>query len=260
MKEYQVFIAFKNVDQKGNRTPESYHAETIYEFLTQNGLKVFNSNITLEKRGIGEYKKSIDEALDMAKILIAVGTSKENLDSEWVRYEWDSFYTDILRGIKPEGRVFTYIDQIEPNQLPRTLRQTQSIKHSNDSLEHLYCFVINALNEPDRGTSTLKKDYLEKTDRLEAIILKKISGEGPPIISVPFGSTFRIGKKRGNDIILTGKGISRYHADLEYGAEGLLIHDRGSTNGTFVNTERIVSKELKKDDVIEFDIIKFQVC
>ena len=53
-----------------------------------------------------------------------------------------------LSGIKPEGRVFTYVDGVEIASLPRALRQTQCIEHSSDSMERLYRFVARALEIP----------------------------------------------------------------------------------------------------------------
>jgi hypothetical protein len=77
--------------------------------------------------------------------MIAVGTSTENLNSEWVRYEWDGFYNDILSGVKPSGKLFTYVAGLRPAQLPRTLRQTQTFIHSSDALGQLHKFIVQAL-------------------------------------------------------------------------------------------------------------------
>jgi hypothetical protein len=78
-------------------------------------------------------------------VLIAVGTSTEHLESEWVRYEWDGFFNDIISGVKPDGRVFSYVEGVEVKALPRALRQSQAITHRDGSLELLYRFVANAL-------------------------------------------------------------------------------------------------------------------
>jgi hypothetical protein len=52
----------------------------------------------------------------------------------WVRYERDGFYNDILSGVKPGAKLFTYVAGLRPAQLPRTLRQTQTFIHSSESL------------------------------------------------------------------------------------------------------------------------------
>ena len=46
------------------------------------------------------------------------------MESSWVRYEWDGFFNDVLSGQK-EGHLFSYIDDMSPSDLPRTLRQLQ---------------------------------------------------------------------------------------------------------------------------------------
>jgi hypothetical protein len=144
-KKYDVFIAFKNLNEDGTPTRDSILAQSIFDLLSRRGLTVFFSIITLEQLGIAAFQKAIDDALDSAHILVAVGTSSENLDSEWVRYEWSGFVNDILSGLKPDGRVFTYVENMKTSGLPRGLRQTQVITHGQGSEERLYNFVANAL-------------------------------------------------------------------------------------------------------------------
>ena len=93
---YDVFISFKNLDERGVPTRDAQLANEVYNFLRSKGLSVFISTVTLESLGVSNYKKAIDDALDAASIMVAVGTSTENLNSEWVRYEWDGFDNDIL--------------------------------------------------------------------------------------------------------------------------------------------------------------------
>ena len=84
---YDVFISFKNLDERGVPTRDAQLANEVYNFLRSKGLSVFISTVTLESLGVSNYKKAIDDALDAASIMVAVGTSTENLNSEWVRYE-----------------------------------------------------------------------------------------------------------------------------------------------------------------------------
>lgn len=54
--------------------------------------------------------------------------------------------------------------------------------------------------------------------------------------------------------------VSRLHAKIEYRQESFYISDLSSTNGTFVNDERITeAKELKENDVIKFANVSYQV-
>ena len=55
------------------------------------------------------------------------------------------------------------------------------------------------------------------------------------------GERVTIGKGDGNDIVLDDATVSRLHASLEQFAEGWCVNDLGSSNGTFVNGDRIWS-------------------
>ena len=131
--EYDVFISFKNLLPNGESTRDSKLAREVHDYLVGRGLSVFFGNVSLESLGISEYKKAIDVALDVSQVLVAVGTTREHLEARWVRYEWDSFFNDILSGVKPSGRVFAYVDGIRILDLPRSLRQAQTFIQGEDS-------------------------------------------------------------------------------------------------------------------------------
>ena len=143
---WQIFISFKNLDRDGKPTPDSVLADDLYQYLSRRGFRVFFSNRSLEKLGISAYKREIEDALDRAKVLIVVGTSIENISSEWVRYEWDSFHSDIIGGAKQDGRIFVYADDIQLTTLPRALRQSQVFEHGQRTRERLGNFIQNSLN------------------------------------------------------------------------------------------------------------------
>jgi len=96
-----IFISCKNLDEHGVQTRDSEIAAEVYKFLTGKGLSVFLSTFTLEQLGASAYTREIDSALESATVLLAIGTSADHLNSEWVRYEWDSFSNAIRSGGKP---------------------------------------------------------------------------------------------------------------------------------------------------------------
>ena len=49
----------------------------------------------------------------------------------------------------------------------------------------------------------------------------------------------RIGTRESNDLILTDKSVSGYHAEIVRQSHGWRLHDLGSTNGTFVGGLRV---------------------
>jgi hypothetical protein len=68
---------------------------------------------------------------------------------------------------------------------------------------------------------------------------------------IPLDSTLlHIGRGLDNDIILEDSRVSRTHAQLVYRARRFYIGDAGSTNGTFVNGERVGERALRDRDVI----------
>ena len=170
-----VFISCKNLDENGGQTRDAEIAAQIYDFLTGKGLNVFLSTFTLEQLGAADYSREIDSALEAATVLVAIGTSADHLNSEWVRYEWDSFANDIRSRRKPNGRIFTYIEGIPITASPRGLRQTQTFVHGKDPLERLYNFINKALRplaeqreheEKERLAAERRK--VEEKERLEA--------------------------------------------------------------------------------------------
>ncbi|MBT7065164.1 MAG: TIR domain-containing protein [Verrucomicrobia bacterium] len=177
---YDVFISSKNMDEAGEPTRDLALAQNIFDALSARGLRVFLSKVSLETSGVAGYKKAIDDALDTASTLVVVGTSAKNLNSRWVRYEWDGFFNDVLSGVKPKGRVFVYVEDLRIPDLPRALRQTQCITHGASSIDHLYQFIVNAAHSPEQGTPaplTGKKPVTHKqaasTTTKHSIVIEK---------------------------------------------------------------------------------------
>lgn len=90
-KPYDIFICYKETDDKGDRTLDSVLAQDIYDALTEKGYRVFFSRITLEDKLGQEYEPYIFAALNSAKILLAVGTDYEYYNAVWVKNEWSRY-------------------------------------------------------------------------------------------------------------------------------------------------------------------------
>jgi hypothetical protein len=59
-----------------------------------------------------------------------------------------------------------------------------------------------------------------------------------------------IGRNSANDIVLNEPVVSGEHAALQLGAKVATITDLNSTNGTFVNGERVNKRSLQHNDVV----------
>ena len=88
---YDVFICYKETDEKGERTMDSVLAQDIYDALTEKNYRVFFSRISLEDKLGQEYEPYIFSALNSAKVMLAIGTDYEHYNAVWVKNEWSRF-------------------------------------------------------------------------------------------------------------------------------------------------------------------------
>ncbi|WP_096085557.1 FHA domain-containing protein [Agaribacterium haliotis] len=78
------------------------------------------------------------------------------------------------------------------------------------------------------------------------------------VIALPPGSK-TIGRSHECDVCLNVVHLSREHARITVSNNQIRIEDLASSNGTFVNGERIKSKQLKHGDDIAFDTLHFRL-
>jgi hypothetical protein len=62
----------------------------------------------------------------------------------------------------------------------------------------------------------------------------------------------RIGRGDENEVVLADRGVSRSHAIVDVGGTEPVVRDLGSTNGTFVNGERVEARRLRDGDELMF--------
>jgi DNA-binding NtrC family response regulator len=60
-----------------------------------------------------------------------------------------------------------------------------------------------------------------------------------------------IGKRETNDVALTDKTVSRQHLSIDYADDSFILHDKGSTNGSYLNGNRVKEAYLTPGDVIK---------
>lgn len=142
--DYEVFISYKCSDEQGNKTLDFAIAQELYFTLTNMGYNTFFSSNTLEQIGSSRYKADIDSALDTAKVMIVVLSKEEYALSQWVQYEWDSFYNDYLSGVRKDAYLFTLTTSLNVHKLPRTLRIVQNFDYK-DGLSHICEYIKNVI-------------------------------------------------------------------------------------------------------------------
>lgn len=123
-KPYDIFICYKETDNNGQRTKDSVFAQDIYNQLVQAKYNVFFSRITLEDKLGTEYEPYIFSALNSAKVMLVIGTTKENFEAVWVKNEWSRFL-ELLRKEKNRVLIPCYRDMDAYN-LPQELSLFQA--------------------------------------------------------------------------------------------------------------------------------------
>ena len=121
---FDVFICYKETDERGVRTRDSVLANDLYYELTNEGYKVFFSRITLEDKLGTAYEPYIFAALRSAPVMVVVGTKPEYLNAPWVKNEW-SRYLALIRGGAKKTLIPAYRD-MDPYDLPDAFSHLQA--------------------------------------------------------------------------------------------------------------------------------------
>ncbi len=169
----EVFISFKNTDFSGNPTPDRHVAQELYDELNSRGIHTFFSDATLLTLGQSIYKRAIDEALESTQILVVVATAREFLESEWVKYEWESFHQDILSGMKRGAQIVPFLGNLSREQTPRSLRDFQTFHIGSHHVSAVADFVEKALEATKQQQSSVSEFSSEEKQHAKSELSSK---------------------------------------------------------------------------------------
>ncbi len=125
---FDIFICYKETDDRGRRTRDSVLANELYYQLKQEGYKVFFSRITLEDKLGSAYEPYIFAALNSAKVMVVLGTKPEYFNAVWVKNEW-SRYLALIKAGKKKTLIPAYRD-MDPYELPEEFAYLQALDMS----------------------------------------------------------------------------------------------------------------------------------
>lgn len=94
---------------------------------------------------------------------------------------------------------------------------------------------------------------------LPKFVMRGVSG---PTFGKTFGVTgaLTLGRSAECDISIPSDEISRHHAKLQLVADGVMVEDMGSANGTFVNNQRVHGSTLMRHgDELRLDTVRFML-
>ncbi len=80
-----------------------------------------------------------------------------------------------------------------------------------------------------------------------------------PAVQEPEPEALTIGRGRENSIVLDDMLVSRHHVRITADADGLILEDLGSRNGTYVNGRRVERTHLSEGDRIGIGAATFEV-
>jgi adenylate cyclase len=86
-----------------------------------------------------------------------------------------------------------------------------------------------------------------------------VSFTGDQTFELPHGRSLVVGRGVTSDIAIYDPTISRRHAELTVGTDGVQVKDLGSSNGTCINGSRVSAGRLHPNDSITFGKVLFQL-
>jgi hypothetical protein len=95
---------------------------------------------------------------------------------------------------------------------------------------------VDLVGDATLATGTLRAEALTRLTEAELWISDAL---GRRVRLDPTSGRVRLGRGTTNDVVIASQRISRHHAELRWDEAGWRVHDLGSTNGTFVDGERV---------------------
>lgn len=159
---------------------------------------------------------------------------------------------DDLERLRPDG---AYLER-EWSQLLIDMASRVDIAFSDGGVE--ICLQPRASIPP--GAVEIEPGSLELTERIEYPSAKRAAGrfqlrmvKGVPAYGVyAIDGSLHVGRSDDSELFLVDPSVSRHHAVIDVESGWPIVHDLGSTNGTFVNGERIEMRRLTSGDLITF--------
>lgn len=129
----RVFISAKSADFG--------YAREVFDFLKSHGIVAFLSDESLPELGSSDYRKEIDRALDQADHMVVVTSSREHVESTWVEAEWGFFVNEKRSGRKTGNLVTIVTRDLQPKDLPPSLRYYEVLPFQPKAFEKLLRYV-----------------------------------------------------------------------------------------------------------------------
>ncbi|MCX4750681.1 FHA domain-containing protein [Kitasatospora sp. NBC_01287] len=156
----------------------------------------------------------------------------------------------VLRAGAGDGRLShdTFIRRMELVLTARSAAELDAVLADLPADGPLARFTLRTVGRLSAFTVRLRDAW--RAERLPGLTLPQL---GP--------AALRVGRAPGSDLRLTDISVSRWHAELRRNANGWVLYDLGSTNGTQVNGHRVTGGvPVRPGDQISFGSQAFRVA
>ena len=126
---YDVFLSY-NENENNARTRDSYKAEEIYKELEKKGYRVFSSRECLKNVEVTKIQPIIFAALMSSKVMLSIGSSKDQFYSTWEKNEWSRFMS-LMQDNRNKFLIPCYYN-MDSNDLPEEFMMLQAEDVSNN--------------------------------------------------------------------------------------------------------------------------------
>ena len=222
------------------------------------------------------------ELIERLKLLLDTEATEDETGRRFVphnirlKMQWDKFSTDSdesLRKLEEEFLTAT-VDHIndrhyytlaplsvviKPDYFTQGVKLFVSFeKFADEECEAAVHVPVPGAVEADAGSAP------EPSARFTVFVrFQARSGERQLTFDLAPGDRLGIGRTKQNDITLDDESVSKIHASLSLtDAGGVVVSDTGSTNGTFINGERIAygkAHDLAPDDVLKIGLVELYI-
>lgn len=188
---YDVFICFKASDDNNQETEDAKELKNLYIYLTNKGLKVFFSPITLNQSGIfgAAVEPYIFNALDKSNMMLVYGSSPEYLSTTWVQNEWSRYLRAMSRGKKLPNSLLVVYKSFNPKELPISIRDLQAIDATSGHWHEDVYNSVSIVLENIKYSTPIKRIAIDKVE-----LGKKVSSVENTIETIELGQS--VEKKR----------------------------------------------------------------
>jgi hypothetical protein len=269
--QQHVFISYSRADAEiMQRVKDTFNAEGI-DVWTDTGIVY----------GTPNWQVAIEKAIENSACVVCILTPDAK-GSRWVREElvYATFYEKPVYMIHASGDSksvailgFTVAQEVDVRDdklfEPRMGQLIERIKnHVNSKLKtqeepKLRSDVVKTQGIPDADAILNYKSPAENTETQE-ILLTSIPPDEKHWLVVSRGKEYTaqsnydindtfvtIGRAENNRIFVNDPAVSREHLQLIYTADGFMARDLGSTNGSYINAERINMRNIKPGDTLQ---------